>query len=224
MSENSRHDGDRRRIEPDDPPAVLLDLDEKDFYNLVDRDVRGRLDQSLARKLRDPMVNERWYQTLLRMKKTVEGQIAAKSTETKGQRAELEANGTITTWRGNDIVNVESFDDPKAKALELYTQFMAWKSGSVRFKVGVEERFTEVAWRRKRITANLLLSVAQVERNLLADEVIRLRDAIARHQDVIHEDDATEQDEELWSALDGLDEVSAVPPPRSLPGNSVLAS
>lgn len=220
MTQTHHHDGNRRRIEADDPPAVLLELDEKDFYNLADRDVRGRLEASIATKLRDPIVNERWYQTLLRMKKTVEGTIAAKTHETKGQRMELESMGTITSWRGNEIVSVDHFDDPKQKAVEIYTQFMAWKAGSIRFKVGVEERLTEVAWRRKRITANLLLSVSQIERNLLGEEVMRLREAIATHASQIHADDATEQDEELWAALALLDEVSAVPPKS----DSALAS
>lgn len=201
----SNQDTERRRIAPEDPPAVLLELDERDFYNLVDRDVRGRLEAKLARKLRDPLVVERWYQTLLRMKKTVEGTIAAKTSETRGQRIELETFGTLSTWRGPDVVSVEHFQNPREKAAEIHFAYLAWRAGSIRFKVGVEERLTEVSWRRKLVVSNLILSVAQVERNQFADEVQRLRTAIEVHHSEIDRDDVTEQDEALWAVVPWLD-------------------
>lgn len=192
----SRNDGDRKRVTDEDPPSALLDLTERDFYNIVDRDVRGRLESGLARKLRDPLVIERWYQTLLRMKKTVEGTIAAKKAETRGQRIELDVFGSTTV----DGVE-QSFDDPQLEIARIHSEFLKWKAGSIRFKVGVEERLTEVSWRRKLVVSQLILSVAQVERNEFAAEVMRLRKAIEQHRSEIDRDDATEQDEALWSII-----------------------
>lgn len=193
MAMPSSDNGNRRervRVQADDEAAVMLMLTEGDFYNLVDKDVRSQLDPALAEKLRDPAVVERWYQTLLRMKRAVEGVISSKGAEDRAVQIELRSNRRL-----------EEAD--KARA-----EFMRWRAGSIRFKTGVEEKLTEAAWRRRVAVEHLLHTASQIERNAYAElnrhltaQVEKLRDAITKHRDEIDSDDATEIDEELWAVL-----------------------
>lgn len=105
-----------------------LDLPNEDFRDLVDEEVRGITDEAISRALRDPVLMERWYLTLVQMKKSVESQLGAK--------------------RSDLVRHIGARDYPSRVA-----EYHRWRAGSLRFKSGVEERLLEVrAMRFKGVT------------------------------------------------------------------------
>jgi hypothetical protein len=168
----------------------LLQMGERQFYAVVDDDIRGKAPQLYAAGLRTPEVIERWFQTLIRMQTSVEGTIAARATDDKAKRIPLIDAGRIQ------------------EANEMYAAFLKQKSGSLRFLTGVKEVLTEASWRRRVLLGTQLQTTAIYERNVLITETQKLRAAISAHKAKVSEDpeydssDPDEIDSELWSVLE----------------------
>lgn len=104
----------------------LLLLPDDEFRHLVDEDVRNQLDKARAGLLRnDPRVVDRWLYTLLTMKQSVEGQLAAKAAEANGERASSLATGNKRAW------------------LDFTQKYERWRAGALRFKSGLEAALLE---------------------------------------------------------------------------------
>lgn len=104
----------------------LLRLDDEAFRNIVDNDVRNRIDPEISRALRtEPQLARRWYDTLLQMKASVEGQLSAKAAEAKAQKLESIAS------------------DQKREGLTAMAAYERWRSGALRFRSGLEATILE---------------------------------------------------------------------------------
>lgn len=95
----------------------LLALPDAEFRALVDSEVRGTSPAKVGETLRDPLLIDRWYHTLLQMKKSVESQLGAKRSDVLKNRRYSE----------QDVAD-----------------FHRWRAGAVRFKSGVEDRLLEI--------------------------------------------------------------------------------
>jgi hypothetical protein len=197
--------GTVRNPAPMNMESELLKMDDEDFRNIVDADLRD-FDHSgkWALGLRSPAVVERWHATLTAMLKSVEGQLAAREadwTSTKArlskERIEVESDGGL----------MESEFQQKMTALDLEFEterekHFKTKAGTMRFKTGLEEWLVEAGRIRDSITDKLYESVVSRERNYYAERARALEDGITQHQKMVQASSVpSEADEKLWSLL-----------------------
>ena len=169
---------------------VLLSMSYKDFKDVVDRDIRSNLDE-LTKKAESPKdrerlaslrahhdalraeaVCERWFQCLLRMKKSCEMTLAAKMTEDKAVRHEAMFLGTP------DV------------AQQHHAAYLRWRAGALRFLTGVEETLTDANYHRNRHMTQASTLLAAIRRH--RDE----------SRAAFDDQDIDPIDEALWSVLD----------------------
>lgn len=168
----------------------LLDLSDEAFNAMVNQDVRGTLNPDTSALLRDPAIADRWYETLISLKRSVEAQLSANRAEQVQKQAEYVALG-----EGGKVLWMQA----RAGAEK-------WRAGAVRFKNGVEDRLAEARKHRNEARANMHISVLIGERDQAFKEVKRLRAAILTHRE--HEcgascdDDRCIADDNLWEELD----------------------
>lgn len=207
------------RINPDDPPQRLAEINHQQFYNLVDADIRRKIDPKVSAKLRDPAVAMRWHLVLTQMRRTTEGAIASRTSEYRMARAEIlgeiEAlEGEITDLslsNGHASGDVDEkrrkIDDLRADLRQLLLDFEDWRVKSLRFKSGVEEKMTEAQWARHLAERSVLDAAALQERTLLhlelgavRSELETLRTAITKHR--AERRNPSADDRALWAILD----------------------
>jgi hypothetical protein len=141
----------------------------------------------------DPAVIERWYQALVRMKKSVEGTLAAKTADSKAQKLQC-------LLKTGDFGRAEP-DLVGAQTIEM--EYQRWRAGAIRFKVGVEEKLMAVRWLRSQAAPQLIASAAVLERNIMAERVRRLEAAIRAHRDqVLRDGGPHDGDDQLWNLAD----------------------
>lgn len=182
----------------------LLTMGTSEFYEIVDRDIRskstnhhrrdgdGPLPDEVSQALRTREVTERWFQALVRMKKSTEMTIAGKATDDKVNRGALKAR------------------QQHSKADEERLRYLRWRAGALRFLTGVEETLTEANYYRRVHFANSYPDTMAAERDRLSEAVRTLRQAIKTHRDAFPHDESepSDQDNELWAVLD--DDVQAI--------------
>lgn len=165
----------------------LLAMPELDFRSIIDDDTRDKVSAELAAGLRSPQVVGRWYEALMAMQMSVEGQLAAKTAESKGRVAHLKAQGKDAT-----LVQFEQ------------AKFERWKAGAIRFKSGLEQKLLEAKRILRDANDPLISDRTAEERNRALARVALLEDAIRRHRDAFpREDDPSDADEELWGYVGG---------------------
>jgi len=205
------------RIEPSDPPRRLTEMPYDRFYQLVDADVRKKLEPEIAAKLRDGEVLARWLGVLRQMRSSVEGSIAARAAITRAERLPLvnqlrEREAALSVMRRSRVADGEDYERLTEEANELCTKintFTAkhelWRSRSLRFRNAVIERLTEAEWLQPLDTtpipndyldrADFLIQKLEA---LLSHDYVT---AIRRHRSGIEPEDATDSDRELWLLL-----------------------
>lgn len=172
------------RIAAADPPEKIHELTHRQFYNFVDQDVRGRLEDDVAAKLRDPAVVERWYLALVQMKKSVEAQLAA-------GRADLRSDHHTMLNR------LEEADGGNARALrqalhDRIAQHENQRSKRLRFLSAVEDSLTEARFLRN------------IPSELPSTQLLHVLEAAIRlHKETIEPGEATEADRLLWATVEG---------------------
>lgn len=129
----------------------LLALSDDDFRSVVDDAVRNP-DDVRASLLRHPDVVARWYFTLVSMKKSVEGQLAAKKAEYAAAKA----------------------TSPVAKRDQA--GYERWRAGALRFKAGVENQLLEARLLREGNMGDQEIAMAVRERNRLIAAITAHRD------------------------------------------------
>lgn len=138
------------------PPQSLATVTDEEFRKYVDSDIRraqpGRSPDEIAalerihQELRSPAVIERWYTSLLLMKKSVEAQLGAKKAELAAKR------------------NQASYSD-------LQVEFNRWKAGTLRFLNAVEEKLLEARSLRYRLyLPRLQDAIAEHRQAVLGDD------------------------------------------------------
>jgi hypothetical protein len=104
----------------------LLGFSDEEFRAVVDADVRGKSEEDIQHALRsDPHLIRRWYDTLLSMKASVEGQLSAKAAEAKAEKLE----SLVADKRRDGLVAQASYE--------------RWRSGALRFRSGLESTILE---------------------------------------------------------------------------------
>lgn len=169
-------------IVPEDPVEKLLALTHRQFYNFVDQDARGRLDDGVGEKLRDPSIVERWYLVLVQMKKNVEGQLGSAKADFKSKQYDL-------------LRRLESTDGENAGALrealfELAARHEASRAKKMRFRSAVDDALQEARFYRERLRESSGYLRAMI-----------LQGAIEKHRDSIDPEDVTDFDRELWETI-----------------------
>lgn len=197
----------------------LLAMRNSDFYKLVDADIRGTedprgtreprviVDPVAAQLLREAPTVERWFQTLIQMKKAVDGVLASKRQDFK--RNQVFAERAIRSAKTEEV---------RTKAVtaleDLRIDHYQSRARSMRFKTGVEEKLTEASWRRRMslgenvlagmeertALANLLTEVRK-HRDELQRRVNCLEQAIRAHRDETGTEQAGDGDNDLWSLV-----------------------
>jgi hypothetical protein len=214
------------RITPEDPPEVLAEISYQQFYNIVDADIRRRLDSEISKNLRHPAVAIRWHQVLVQMRRTTEGAIAIRASEYRSlrlgavqqladaERALIALRDSPSTSPALLIKARDAVERGKGELRKLEVEFENWRIGTLRFKAGVEEKLTEAQWCRHMATRGLIDVASLEERTALhlelaqaVDTLDTLRTAIRRHRAEIDPRDASDVDEELWTALDTVDDT-----------------
>lgn len=160
------------------------------FDDLVNKDVRGFLDAETSELLREPEYAERWYNSLLVLKKSVEAQLTTNKAEQGEKHNECMKKGPAG----------------KREWFEYKAQADRWRSGAVRFKAGVEERLREARGNRNEERGAQYIDVVTRERTQAREYALELRSAIFDHKthvcDDRCDDDICIADTELWSVLD----------------------
>jgi hypothetical protein len=160
-------------------PASLLSLPNDAFRTLVDADLRGKGDQSLAKLLRSEEVCERWYSTINGMAKSVEGQLAAKRADLEATTLSLESDIQVAEARGDESLAAQL----RLALMEAQQKDAKWRAGILRFKTGLEEVHAEARRIRDSFKGSFFESYLAEERNIALARVRDLEDGIRRHRD-----------------------------------------
>lgn len=165
-------------------PEEIALLGDEQWKSLIDRDLRTLTkkvrditadDRELAAALRSPYCLDRYYFTLLRMLKNVEGTLAARREEMIEERNRLLAEGKVAEWR------------------QAQANYASQRKSSLRFKSGLDQTFLEIKFLRSG------LFEAKAETRL--QRVLRI---VQEHRDGFPEDDEpSEADLNLWRTIEG---------------------
>lgn len=142
------------------PVEVLVAMDDKGFEEVVNLETRGKAPKEFSEALRDPEICRRWYDILLTIKLSIDGQLAALEAERNALQAEAQA-GAVTVL--GDIADLEHK-----------------RAGMLRFKSGVEMTMVKA-----RAAVRQAHREDEGQRlRLLRDE---MTDAIRRHAETCHD-------------------------------------
>ena len=163
-------------------------LNEEDFRELVDRDLRRENTEEEALALRSPALVDRWHTVLVSMSKSVDGQLSAKRQDFEAHKARLKSQllradeelGLARADHDRDrIADVEKrarkLREEWAAAQERYSRSRA---ATLRFKSGLEETLVEARLHRDKTRDRLYDTVVSQERNRLATRVRRYESAL----------------------------------------------
>lgn len=176
----------------------LLSFTDDDFQDVVDGEVRRVGGKYLKSLLADPTLIDRWRLALVQMKKNVESQMGARGDDMKVLFIDIE-NPERTeeeTCLPAEAVREARIERHRAANAD----FVKWRAGAKRFKLGVEERLLEI--RRTKI----MTGAFRADDHVIALHVIQtLVDGIEAHRaqmvlDVADED-ISDADKELWRLL-----------------------
>lgn len=163
----------------------LTAVNDEEFNDYVNADIRGTADAEVSAALREVDVLDRWYECLLANKASVESQLA----HNKAERADQFAR---TYYRG---------DEGKQEWASYLADQTKWRSGAIRFKNGTDVKLVE-AKRLLREARNVSESSVLIrERNDAVSRANVLRQAIIGHRDTVDEEEEA-ADERLWAAVE----------------------
>lgn len=164
-------------------------LDDEDFRELVDRDLRRENTDAEAAALRAPALVDRWYSVLVGMAKSVDGQLAAKKQDYEAQKARMrglfvEAENALAEAkikRDNAAIhNAEARTRTLRQEWQAVTEkYARSRAATLRFKSGLEETMVEARALRNKVRNRLFEHVVADERNHYAERVRTLEQAIA---------------------------------------------
>lgn len=160
-------------------------MDDDAFNQIVNSDIREVATQEQTDWLREPENLQRWYDSLLTMKRNLEYQFSTNRSDRAGKYAEFYSH---------------------ANGEQLWAEWLAdnekWRVGALKFHKGVERRLHEAHVHLSGLRRAQNAQWVAHERDLSLREVARLRSAILAHKDSIDDDDATEYDDVLWAVVD----------------------
>lgn len=218
-----------RRTAPDANsfrPEDLLHLSDEEFRAVVDADLRRHAPKSgvtlrpdLIAALRTLEVAPRWHAMLLRLQKSVDGQLGARECDYQAEKAKLEGEiqrMTDKVERGEDVHDGDSRRvlDPdevqrrlsslKLRALALRASHMKSKAGTVRFKTGLDDVTLEARFLRDQAVGATFETAVALERDFYANRTRTLAEAIVAHQTAVKDDLEGDEPDEIDTALWGV--------------------
>jgi hypothetical protein len=185
-------------------------LDDEDFRDLVDRDLRRKNSQEEADALRSPALVDRWHTVLVAMTKSVDGQLSAKRHDfeahkqrLKGQLLETDAE-LAEARRRRDRTAVQKCEEKargfRAEWAGAAERYAKERAATLRFKSGLDETLVEARLHRDRTRDRLFEHVVTEERNRLATRVRKLETAL---QEIARWDEpSSEKSEKALAALE----------------------
>lgn len=180
----------------------LQDLSDKDFRDLVEREIRKdvpsltdadrQMLRVVSRKLREAENLGRWITTLEQIKASSETQLGARRDDLLKQHDEW------VDHLGN-VHRALTHSEYLAKKRE----FQAWRAANVRFLNRVQDRLLEARELRTRYFGAGYPTRAIQERNVASEAYMRLLSAIEMHRETTEggEFQATEEDLALWGVI-----------------------
>lgn len=180
----------------------LEDLSDRDFRDLVEREIRKdlpslsdddkRMLQAVGRKLREPENVDRWITTLEQIKASSETQLGAKRLDLMKQHDDW------TDERGRFHPALSNGD-----YLAKKREFQDWRAKNVRFLNRVQERLLAARDLRRRYFGIEYPTRALQERNMASESYIRLLSAVEAHRVATENGDfePTDDDRKLWGVI-----------------------
>lgn len=186
----------------------LLAMDDKEFRQVVDQDLRkdssnkrarADLPEGVSKALRDPDVAKRWLNHLSQMQRTVEGTLAAREAESESKRANIR----------QQIFEAEANREPTAHLRALMEEekknYLYSRAGTLRFKSGLDETWLEARAIVERYDTEAYRNQVFKERNNFAARTEELEKAIREHKEDFYaeEDDLepSKADLRLWGLV-----------------------
>lgn len=181
-------------------------MNEEDFRELVDRDLRREDTQEEAEALRSPALVTRWYTVLVAMSKSVDGQLSAKRQDHDASQARMrkefvKAEEELADAKSaQDKAAIETARKRQRKLREEWyvaaERYARARAATLRFKSGLDETLVEARLYRDRVTNKLYEAVVTQERNHYASRMRGLEDAIRdhAHQKI--------EDADLWAMVE----------------------
>lgn len=164
------------------------ELSDGAFLDLVNQDIRGKLDDQSSRLLRSVEYVDRWHDALVSILRTLHAQLASNQAEQTTLAAEFLLQGS----KGR-----QAWMSSKADLLKK-------RKSIIRVKNGVEDRLAEAKRTRAQHRSKSHISTVISERNAALQELQRLRKGIMLHRSVVDgvEEPDGEADEALWALVD----------------------
>lgn len=151
----------------------LLALDDDNFREVVDRDLRRETSMEVAAALRSPELVDRWLAVLTSMMKNVENTLAFRAQDFDANKAALRRRMS----RARNQREVETLKDELEKTKEAHARSRA---KTLRFKAGLEEHLIEARYQWDRAHPDLVL--VRVERDAFEERVNVLERALKAHR------------------------------------------
>lgn len=167
---------------------AILQMDEDDFRELVDRDLRRKNTEEEAQALRSPALVDRWHSVLVAMSKSVDGQLSAKRQDFEAQKARLKKELLLCdseTAEAREVKDQARLRASAARAQKLREEWAGLteryskeRASTLRFKSGLDETLVESRLYRDRTRDRLYEHVVTEERNRYAERVRHLESAL----------------------------------------------
>lgn len=182
---------------------ILEPLNEDEFNEVVNNDVRDTATRAQSKALRTPEMSGRWLNALHSLKRSVESQFVSARAERAVKASEFARSKTgkisIVTGQGKGDSVTQQMTE-----LEFAAWQEKWRSGAVRFLSGVEDCIVEAKDIRNDIRTEEKVTLLLIERDVLFKDLLKLRTGIMTHRETVSEDEdaSAEADENLWALVD----------------------
>ncbi len=149
--------------------------------------------------LRTPALVDRWFGSLSRTLKSVEGQLATKTEDYDADRAQI----MQAILESEKVGNHARVKDLRIQAEQTKAAYSRARSTSLRFKTGLDETLIQARFLRDQVRDKLYDSVVAEERNRYAARITVLTDAIRAHREahIAADLDSEIHDEHVWAVI-----------------------
>lgn len=120
----------------------LVEFSNDDFQDVVDGEVRRVGGRYLKSLLANPVNIDRWHLSLVQMKKNVESQMGARADDVRMLLLDITNPELADDETGLTPEKVRDLRIERHRAANA--DFIKWRAGAKRFKLGVEERLLEI--------------------------------------------------------------------------------
>lgn len=186
-------------------PTELLAMPYQTFRTVVEQESKSQVHPATAQALREPSVLRRWYEVLIGLQRSVEGQLASIGAEGRAKTARLEVKALQIEGRFTGATLPVVLDERRSllrkvrqDKLEAEADLEQWRAAAVRWKTRNEERLTEVRFLLREQGDEFFMDRVAEERNRALARTMELETALKTWRDSFsEEDEPTAEDMEL---------------------------